>query len=163
MLTNARSTGFHNHRRPAVLPALKSPVLLDAIVVASGFWMARKFGWPSVDAKDIQTVVATIAQIGSTMLGFMLAALAVLASINHTHLLKMMKRSGHYRDLLLTLFAGCVAFLACTIVCICILFGVEPSVDLMAGLVGLCVGALFSVLDSGRKFWMVLKNLQTLE
>lgn len=101
-----------------------------------------------------------MAQIGTTMLGFMLAALAVLASINHTHLVQMMKQSGHYSDLLQTIFIGAILFLVSAVMSSIVLFGFDAGPSYLAALLGVSVGALFAVCDSGRKFWMVLKNLQ---
>lgn len=101
-----------------------------------------------------------MASIGTTMLGFMLAALAVLASINHTHLVKMMRTTGHYRDLLQTLFIGCVLYLLCAVGGFAMLFGAGSHQLLLYALVGLHVAALVSVLDVVRKFWFVLNNLE---
>jgi len=57
------------------------------------------------------------------MLGFMLAALAVLASINHTHLVKMMRAYGHYSDLLATMMISGLLFLLVALTGYGILFG----------------------------------------
>lgn len=101
-----------------------------------------------------------MASIHATMLGFMLAALAVLASINHTHLVAMMHRTGHYKNLLVTLFTGCCLFLVTAIIAIAIMFGLPVFPKLMAALVGLHVGCLVSILDIGRKFWLILTSLR---
>lgn len=94
------------------------------------------------------------------MLGFMLASLAVLASINHTHLVKMMKDSGHYKDLLMTMITGCIFFLTCAVCGYLLLFGVGACGWLMSLLVGLHLAAACSVIDVGRKMWLVLANLK---
>lgn len=112
-----------------------------------------------VDPVAASSFGGSVASVGTTMLGFMLAALAVLASINHTHLVNMMRTTGHYKDLLVTLFTGCLLFLACAIGGFVLLFWVLPRPWFMALLVGVHVGALVSLLDIGRKFWLVLDNL----
>lgn len=94
------------------------------------------------------------------MLGFMLAALAVLASINHTHLVKMMRDSGHYRDLLVTMMTGCAFFTACAFSGYLLLFSMPVCQWFMPVLVGLHVGAAVALLDVGRKMWLVLANLR---
>lgn len=94
------------------------------------------------------------------MLGFMLAAMAVVASISHTHLMRMMQEYGFYDDLLRRLFAGAFVFFVCTLCSGIILFGYVPGTNYRAALVGLHVAALVSLLDVGHKFWMVLKNLR---
>lgn len=96
------------------------------------------------------------------MLGFMLAALAVLASINHTHLIGMMKKTGHYADLLSTLFVGGVMFLLCLVLGFALVMGLQPTAPAMSVIVGVHIGALVSLLDVGRKFWLVLSNLRAL-
>ncbi|MDO8775804.1 MAG: hypothetical protein Q7K57_45305 [Burkholderiaceae bacterium] len=118
---------------------------------------------PSTDVGAILSFGGSIAAISTTMLGFMLAALAVLASINHTHLVKMMKKTGHYKNLLSTLFNGCLIFLFCASAGYAILFGFYPRSWFLTALIGLHVGALVSIIDIGRKFWLVLNNLSVTE
>ena len=103
----------------------------------------------------------TVASISTTMLGFMLAALAVLASINHTHLVSMLRAYGHYRDLLLTMMIGGLLFMACAILGFTLLFGMPAETKLLCALVSLHVAALVSLIDIGRKLWFVLANLRS--
>jgi len=102
----------------------------------------------------------TVASISTTMLGFLLAALAVLASISHTQLLSAMRERGHYRDLLNTLLIGFVFFLVCALSGLAILFGLSLMHWFACALVGLHVSAFASLLDIGRKLWLVLRNLK---
>lgn len=102
----------------------------------------------------------SIASMSTTMLGFLMAALAVLASINHTHLVKMMKQYGHYEDLLSTMVIGCVLFLACAVLGYTLLFGVALKPEISICIVALHVAALISLIDVGRKLWLVLANLR---
>ena len=89
------------------------------------------------------------------MLGFMLAALAVLVSVA----LGTMQKTGHYDDLVRTIFMGCALFLAIALMGFALLFGVKLHPALEASLVGLHGAALVSLIDIGRKFRLVLKNL----
>jgi hypothetical protein len=102
----------------------------------------------------------SVASISSTMLGFLLAALTVLASISHTHLLKVMREQGHYRDLLDTMLIGFLLFLLCAISGFGLLFGVQLTPKIGFVLVGLHTAAVTSLLDIGRKLWLVLRNLK---
>ncbi|MBK1711289.1 hypothetical protein CKO43_00670 [Rubrivivax gelatinosus] len=111
------------------------------------------------DTESTRAIAGAATSVGATLLGFMLAALAVLASVNNTHLVQMMRRSGHYRDLLETLFAGCAVMLACTVLGFGLLLGITPSKLVISLLVAVHVGALASVLDAGRKFWLLLAHL----
>ncbi len=127
-----------------------------AAAVASKHWHV----YPTFDASALLSFGGSIASTSSTMLGFMLAALAVLASINHTHLVKMMRDSGHYRDLLLTMMTGCAFFTACALAGYLLLFGMPACPWLLPIVVGLHVGAAISLFDVGRKMWLVLSNLR---
>lgn len=94
------------------------------------------------------------------MLGFMLAALAVIASISNTALVERMRKTGHYDDLLTTIFFGCCFFLAVALCGFTLLFGVPAGRDFLAVVLGLHVGSLISLIDIGRKFRLVLTNLR---
>lgn len=138
----------------------RTPIFVYFATAVAAAAFAKWQCWPSLAASEMQTAIATFAQIGTTMLGFMLAAMAILASINHTHLVSMMRKSGHYVDLLKTLFGGSAAFLVATLLSVVVLFGFKPGVDYLAVLVGVHFAALVALMDCARKFWMVLKNLQ---
>src|SRR5437899_2263891 len=49
---------------------------------------------------ELRNSVGVVAQIAATMLGFVLAALAILLTIAGTRLLRNMQRTGHYGHLL---------------------------------------------------------------
>jgi hypothetical protein len=138
-----------------------SPFLPPVSVAAITGIAAYRYGiHPSVSATpDAIAMGSGIASVGGTMLGFMLAALAVLASVSHTHLIKMMRQSGHYDDLLATLFAGGLMFLCCVLLGFTLLFGALADPILMSAIVAVHLGALVSVVDVARKFWLVLSNL----
>jgi len=129
-------------------------------VFASGacwFWGV----YPSF--KDEDTVSAfggSVASISTTLLGFLLAALAVLASISHTHLFKVMREQGYYQDLLDTMFSGFFLFLLCAISGFGLLFGIQLTSKIGFVLVGLHTAAVISLFDIGRKLWLVLRNLK---
>jgi hypothetical protein len=102
----------------------------------------------------------SVASISTTMLGFLLAVLAVLASISHTHLLKVMREQGYYHDLLNTMLIGFLLFLFCAISGFGLLFGIQLTPKIGFMLVGLHTAAVTSLLDIGRKLWLVLRNLK---
>lgn len=112
------------------------------------------------DAAAVSSFGGTVASISTTMLGFLLAALAVLASISHTHLLTVMREHGHYKDLLQTMLVGFLFFMVCAVCGFTLLFGYPLSNWLGCVLVGVHVAAFVSLLDVGRKMWLVLMNLK---
>lgn len=139
-----------------------SPFFVPAIAglaAAAGAWHWDIYP-ACADAAAAIGLGGTVASICITALGFMVAALAVLASINHTHLVEMMRVHGHYHDLLVTMMSGCFFFLACAIIGFLMLFGVPPTPKLLTALVALHVAALASLIDIGRKLWYVLANLR---
>lgn len=138
------------------------PALLPVAIVALTSVGLLLLGWLPTLSTDAETSQfgGSVASIAVTMLGFMLAALAVLASINHTQLIAMMKKTGHYQELLGNLFVGCVLFLLCAVFGYALLFGAPALNWLLALGLGLHAGALAAVIDAGRKFWLVLSNLR---
>ena len=114
---------------------------------------------PNTLASDRATVFGTLAQVAGTMLGFMLAALAVVASITETDLLKRMRTTGHYDALLQNMFAGAVLFLGCTILSLLTALGVPFPLWVMSTLFGLYVAALIVLAVVGWQFWLTLRNV----
>ena len=135
---------------------LISPFLIFIVV----FFAARQCGFPPyTDASGVTSIASTFAQIGASMLGFMLAAMAILATISDTNLVKVMKQQGHYSDLLKTLYFGCFIYLLMAIFGVALLFGAGYEKFLKYALLAISISALVSLVDLGHKFWLVLKNL----
>lgn len=139
-----------------------SPFLLPSIAFVASAIASHLLGIgiTATDPAMLVSIGGTIASVGATMLGFLLAVLAVLASISHTHLVSMMRRSGHYDDLLYTVFYGCAGFFICLSIGIALTFGLCPPNWLRTLVVAVHVAAFVSLMDVGRKFWLVLANLR---
>lgn len=118
---------------------------------------------PNPASGDRGTVFGTLAQVAGTMLGFMLAALAIVASISETDLVKRMKATGHYDSLLQNLFFGALVFLACAVLSLLALLGANLNDWMLAALFGLHIAALWELLVVGWQFWLTLKNLAPVE
>ena len=128
-----------------------------AASIACWFWGV----YPSFkEEATLSAFGGSVASTSTTMLGFLLAALAVLASISHTHLLKVMREQGYYRDLLDTMLIGFLLFLLCAISGFGLLFGIQLTPKFGFVLVGLHTAAVISLFDIGRKLWLVLRNLK---
>ncbi|MGL4768028.1 MAG: hypothetical protein ACRCV6_08115 [Formosimonas sp.] len=127
-----------------------------------GFFAAQYFEvcFPDKGLPSVSGLGGTVASVASTMLGFMLASLAVLASINHTHLVGMMKKTGHYSDLLFTMFLGCFFEFTVFLLGIFLLLLPTDNVFFIRLLVALHLCAFITMLDIGRKFWFVMTNLR---
>lgn len=108
---------------------------------------------------DLRAFLGLIAQISVTMLGFLLAALAILASISGSRLVRNMKRTGHYSVLLSKFFWNVIAY------------GVATGLALIAYLAKSSLGLLSNValvffffsslllVDVGYRFWLVLSSI----
>lgn len=131
------------------------------VAIASALVLKYTGCLPEPKEGDRAALFGTLAQVAGTMLGFMLAALAVVASINHTHLVKMMRETGHYISLLKTLFSGAAVFFSCVVLSMLALLGVKIGIWGMAALMGMHVAAVVSLLVTGWQFWLVLSNLHS--
>lgn len=134
------------------------PTITAGIAAAVG-WV---LGWdPGLsDRAAVLGFAGSVASIAATMLGFMLAALAVLASIHQTTLVERLKRTGHYDDLLHTVFFGCAVFALIALGGFALLLGAPAARWLMLALLGLHAAAGVSLFDIGRKFRLLLVNLR---
>lgn len=140
-----------------VMNALALPALVGVVSALVAYW----FGW-TPDLPDRAAVLGfagSIASVASTMLGFMLAALAVIVSVSNTALVQRMRTTGHYDDLVNTIMWGCVIFLLNAMAGFALMFGAAPSYGYMLTLLGLHGAACTAVIDIGRKFRLVLVNL----
>jgi hypothetical protein len=140
---------------------LRFPLFTTGLAVAAGAtFVLQHYGLtPCPAPSDRGTVFGTLAQVAGTMLGFMLAALAIVASISETDLVKRMRSTGHYDSLLQNLFFGALLFLACAVLSLLTLLGVELGEWLAAALFGLHIAALWELLIVGWQFWLTLRNL----
>ena len=141
---------------------ITNPVLLPSLLGLAAGGAAWYWGaYPSfTDPGAVTSFGGPVASISTTMLGFLLAALTVLASISQTHLLKVMREHGHYHDLLNTMLTDFLFFLLCAVLGFTLLFGYELEKWFGCLLVVAHVAAFVSLLDVGRKLWLVLRNLR---
>lgn len=77
---------------------------------------------PEATLSNSAVAVGILAQIAATMLGFMMAVLAILASINNTRLVRNLKRTGHFHRLLAVIFYGNVGLSLVTIISLLVAF-----------------------------------------
>lgn len=138
-----------------------SPIFAVVATVASSLcasYFVAKLVPHSPDA--VVTVIGTIAQVTVTMMGFILAVLAILATISNARLVKKMGASGHFADLLRTLLCACLMqFLAFVLAVVVLVFGVTFLSVWKELMFGILVGGFASIFQAGFKFWRVLNNL----
>lgn len=104
-------------------------------------------------------LMALLAQVSATMLGFLLAALAILASIAGSRLVQNMKKTGHYSVLLKRFAINSLAF---GIAMVSSIFVCLLNTRLTGGAIissSIFVFSCFLLLDVGRRLWLVLEEV----
>lgn len=129
------------------------------LAVVVGFLLDLTGTIPSPSVQDRISVYGTVAQVCGTLGGFLLAALAIVASISNTALLKAMRESGHYDSLLKHMFTGTLLFLTATVVCILVVLGVTLPTWVQAVLFGIMASGLVVLIIAGWQFWLTLVNV----
>ena len=108
---------------------------------------------------DLRTAYGVVSQISATMLGFVLAALAILSTVANTRLLRNMQKTGHYAYLLRRMLGVTVAFGVVMICSLVSLFIAVPPAWLPYLNLGLAAAAFIGLGDICRKLWLVLSHL----
>lgn len=127
-------------------------------------WAAGHSVWywsllEGLQAGDLRSAASLIAQLSGTMLGFVLATLAILTTVLDTVLVRNMQRTGHFRVLLRRMLCSIGAFGLATIGGTIIIFVPIPLEWHACILISVAMLALSVLLDVCTKFWVVLKNL----
>lgn len=135
-----------------------SKSVVAAIVATSLGWHYDFFN--SLGEPELRSVSSVIAQIGASMLGFILAALSVLTAVANTRLLRNMMRTGHYGVLLQRMYGCIVALGVVTVFALGFLFMPTINNFLAYPLAGLGILSTILVSDMLQKFWMVLSHLR---
>jgi uncharacterized membrane protein len=110
-------------------------------------------------AADSRVAAGIFAQISATMLGFLIAALSILASISGSRLLRNLRKTGHYQVLLRCFFLDAFAFGASMLASFGALLSTQnfPWPYLIS--FGVFIFACLLLLDVAWKLWIVLNNL----
>lgn len=138
---------------------LRFAALVLAVGVLGGF-AVFKLGPPAIDTTDLRQISSTAAQIAATMMGFLLAALAILASIANMRLLRNMQRTGHFQVLLGRMIITAVYFFVALVFYMTVL--VIPALvphPIPVG-AGLLIASCYALTDATLKFSIVLFSLR---
>jgi len=131
-----------------------------AFAIALTLWAWNSGLLATLGEAETRSATGIIAQVSATMLGFLIAALSVLASISGHRLIRNMQSKGYFRVLLRHLFWNSSAFgLTLVLSLACIFHKGDYFTDL--AFASLC-GAIYSIMlliDISFRFWLVLSNL----
>lgn len=137
--------------------------LLVAVASALAGWQFHGTFPPEaavLDTGSLTTIAATLAAIGATMMGFLLAALAVLASIAGTRLLRNMQRTGHYQVLLSRLLLSALFFFLLMVASIAAMLLVRSYPPIWTVIISVLFASVVTLIDACQKFAMVLFSLK---
>lgn len=109
-------------------------------------------------AGELITTISTVAQISATMMGFMLTALAILASISTKNLTSNMISQGHYPDLVNHLSLAALTYFLLFVCSMAILFTGDFQSFTKNLMLGLACGSIIATIQVIYKLWFVLKN-----
>lgn len=130
-----------------------------AAVFAGLVWKWGLFSTPRMSVQDLRTLLGLLAQVSATMLGFLLAAMAILASISGTRLIRNMQKTGHFVVLLNRFFVNTIAFGASMVVAIAASMLNARIADGAVFSAGMFVFSCLLLCDVGWRFWLVLTEI----
>lgn len=109
--------------------------------------------------QESRSASGIFSQIAATMLGFLIAAISIIASISSNRFMRTLKTTGHYNNLLKSLFFCSGSYALTMVVSLAALmtklcFPWPPLVAL-----GFFAFATLLLADVGKKLWLVLGNL----
>lgn len=131
--------------------------LFFAIALTTFAWSTGLF--VELGSADSKNAAGIFAQISATMLGFLIAALSILASISGHRLLREMQKKGHYRVLLRRFFINSGAYALAMLTAFgALIFKHFHPYTILASFGTFCFATLLLV-DIGWRLWLVLHNL----
>lgn len=133
-------------------------LIVTAAMAGATYWLLGCSGW--LTDEILRQAASAQASVAVTMLGFMLAMLAILVSLADRRLIRNMNKTGHFTRLLRKLYIAAAYFGALMVVALICLFLQTKGLRIGTAVsVGLVAGASIQLLESGRKLWRVLELL----
>lgn len=143
---------------------LTRPIPSLVLAIASAM-LWRYFDMPGLATAEpgvIATVSAmsVLSQIAATMLGFMMAVLAILASITNAKLIRNMQRTGHFHNMLMRIFTCSLGFAGLTVAALVISFRPDMLTLLAPCVFGFSVLSTSLFVSSITMLWQTLAHLK---
>jgi drug/metabolite transporter (DMT)-like permease len=108
----------------------------------------------------MRSIAEMYVAVASTMLGFMVAALAILTAVVDRRLVINLRKTGHYQRLLREIYCACVGFLCTLVMALLCLFIQGGSLHASIAIASSALAvALVLLVSSGRKFARVMEYL----
>ncbi len=114
-----------------------------------------------IDEARLLSVSATMASLSGTLFGFVIAALSILSAVLERRLLKRMKKTGYYTQLINELISAATVFLIVMIVTLFSLFMAgQTLIYLMTFSIGFMAAAIGFLVIGGYHFYLVMKTVE---
>jgi hypothetical protein len=128
------------------------PKIVLAGLVAFCFWK-----WSAASSSQLYAAGGVVAGVCATLLGFMIAAVAIITALVEKTLIANMRKTGHFRVLMRDTFLTC-GFMLATMAVSCIALVVNDSLLKPVGtaIAFLLTLSLSYAFVSGRRFSMVV-------
>ncbi|EAR6586383.1 hypothetical protein FHE25_24255 [Salmonella enterica] len=105
----------------------------------------------------IPNLMTTLSSVFATLLGFIITAIALLASLLDKPLLKNMQKTGHYRRLMTDAFDTCLVLLVLVLTCLIgLMLQSRPQEVVAAIIIGLIVISVLCLLQTGRRLFNII-------
>lgn len=130
--------------------------LTAGIVIAIVYW----FKLPHMPEPAVSNLMTTLSSVFATLLGFIITAITLLASLLDKPLLKNMQKTGHYKRLMTDAFDTCFVMLVLILGCLIgLMLKVKQQELLIAVLIVLVVMSILCLLQTGKRLFNIVKVL----
>lgn len=112
-------------------------------------------------AERVYALANALATVSGVLFGFLLTAIAMLASLPERRLIENMRRTGHYRALMGGTFAACGVHFSALVASLLALFSQGlASVCLLTMAIALETFAILRTAQSGNRFRILFNSLE---
>ncbi|MDV0786230.1 hypothetical protein VC623_16560 [Citrobacter amalonaticus] len=134
-------------------------LLIRVVVgIATGWLYWRQL--PHMPVVAIPNLMTTLAGVFATLLGFIITAITLLASLLDKPLIRNMQKTGHYRRLMTDAFDTCMVLLVVVMTCLVGLMLTESwQTKLIAVITGLVMTAVLYLCQTGRRLFNIIHVL----
>ncbi|ENF7218587.1 MULTISPECIES: hypothetical protein [Serratia] len=130
--------------------------LIVGVVIAVIYW----FKLPHMPAPAVSNLMTTISSVFATLLGFIITAITLLASLLDKPLLRNMQKTGHYKRLMTDAFDTCLVLLVLVLCCLIgLMLTVKQQEILVAGLIALVIMSILCLFQTGKRLFNIVKVL----
>lgn len=130
--------------------------LADLAAAAAGGAAMFHFG-ADFEPSSLRGVVGTVAQISSTLLGFIAAAIAILLAIPDTKFTRNLQRTGHMQNLLGQMYWAAVWALCVVVTSVaCMFLPAEAVATTAIAVIALLSATVIRLTLAGRRFYLIL-------